>query len=113
MPFISVNVTEKLNDTQKDQIKAGLGEKITIIPGKIEKTLMVNVIDDQSIYMAGEKIQTAYIDVKIYGTADFEVKKAFTDACFEVISEATSIPANQMYLTISDFENWGTRGTLK
>lgn len=114
MPYINVNVTGVLTDTQKEEIKRGLGEKITLIPGKSEKALMIDISDCHTIYMAGEKLeQTAYLDVKIYGHTDFEVKRMFTEAAFAVVSQATGIPADGMYLNFSEYENWGTRGTMK
>ncbi len=114
MPYISVNVTGVLTDAQKDEIKRGLGEKISVIPGKSEKGLMVDISDRHTLYMAGEKCaQTAYLDVKIYGSADLDSKRAFTEAAFAVVSQATGIPADGMYLNFSEYENWGTRGTMK
>lgn len=113
MPYISVQVTEKLTEEQKEQIKTGLGEKIVLIPGKSEAALMVDVSDGHTIFFAGERKQTAYLDVKIYGETELAHKKAFTEAAFEVVAAATGLPAKGMYLTFSQFENWGTRGTLK
>ncbi|MGE4548625.1 MAG: phenylpyruvate tautomerase MIF-related protein [Intestinibacillus sp.] len=114
MPFISVNVTKPLSDAQKDAIMKGLGEKITLIPGKSEAALMIDVADGHAMYLAGTRRDAlAYLDVKIYGSTEFEYKKAFTEAAFQVVAEATGIPADQMYLTFSQFENWGTKGTMK
>lgn len=113
MPYISVNVTRVLTDAQKDAVKTALGEAITRIPGKTEAALMVDVSDGRTIYMAGERRDTAYLDVKIYGAAELADKKAFTEAAFQAVSAATGIPHDGMYLTISEFPNWGTRGSLK
>ncbi len=114
MPYISVNVTGELTDTQKDEIKRGLGDRIAVIPGKSEKALMIDISDRHTIYMAGEKLaHTAYLDVKIYGHTDLEAKRAFTEAAFAVVSQATGIPADGMYLNFSEYDNWGTRGTMK
>lgn len=114
MPFISVNVTKTLSDAQKDAIMKGLGEKITAIPGKSEGALMIDVSDGHTMYLAGQRQELlAYLDVKIYGTTEFAYKKAFTEAAFQVVADATGIPADQMYLTFSQFENWGTKGTMK
>ena len=63
MPYICVNLTKKLTDSQKDAIKAGLGEKIALIPGKSERALMVDIADGRTMYYQGEKRDLAYIDV--------------------------------------------------
>lgn len=92
----------------------GLGEKIALIPGKNEAALMIDISDGHTMYLAGTKReQLAYLDVKIYGSTEFEYKKEFTEAAFQTVAEATGIPADQMYLTFSQFENWGTKGTMK
>lgn len=114
MPFIQVNVTDQLTAEQKDAIKSGLGEKITAIPGKSERALMIDIADGHTLYMAGEnRPHAAYLDVKIYGTTEVEYQKAFTEAAFEVMEQATGISKKEMYLTFSQFPNWGVSGTLK
>lgn len=60
MPYICVNLTKKLTDSQKDAIKAGLGEKIALIPGKSERALMVDIADGRTMYYQGEKRDLAY-----------------------------------------------------
>ena len=55
MPYIGVSTSKKLSDAQKDAIKSALGEKISVIPGKTEKALMVDIADGHTMYFAGEK----------------------------------------------------------
>ena len=43
MPFINVKISENLSDTQVDNIKSRLGKAISLIPGKSEAWLMVNI----------------------------------------------------------------------
>lgn len=113
MPYIGVNISKPLSQAQKDAIKTGFGEAVTLIPGKSEPALMVEIADGRTIYMGGQACETAYIDVKIYGETDFASKKAFTEAAFAVVSKAAGIGADAMYLTFEQYENWGTRGTMK
>lgn len=113
MPYIQINIAKALNDAQKDQIKTGLGQNIALIPGKSEGTLMVDISDQHTIYLAGEKKETAFIDVRIYSTTTEEYKKSFTEAAFQTIAQATGIPQDAMYLTFSEFPNWGTKGSYK
>ena len=46
MPYIGVNLTGTLTDEQKLAIKSGLGEKIGVIPGKVEAALMVGISEN-------------------------------------------------------------------
>ena len=58
MPYIGVSTSKKLSDAQKDALKSALGEKISVIPGKTEKALMVDIADGHTMYFAGEKTRT-------------------------------------------------------
>jgi len=113
MPYIAINTSKPLSDEQKEQLKTVLGEKITVIPGKSESRLMIDISDSHTMYFAGEKRELAYVDVKCYGTTEFENKKAFTEAAFEAIEQITGLPQDGIYLTYSEFENWGTLGSMK
>lgn len=111
MPYIAVNVSRVLSEQEKEAIKAGLGEKISVIPGKVEKGLMVDIADGRSLYYGGKPCDGAYLDVKIYGTAAAEDKKAFTEAAFDVMEQA-GISKKNVYITLSEFPNWGVNGTM-
>lgn len=113
MPYICVNLTKKLTDSQKDAIKAGLGEKIALIPGKSERALMVDIADGRTMYYQGEKRDLAYIDVRCYKSAAFEDKKCFTEAAFEVVEQVTGLTADDIYLSCGEYDTWGTKGSLK
>ena len=113
MPYIAVNVTGTLTREQKLAIKSGLGEKISIIPGKIEKALMVDISENHTMFMGGEERPLAFVDVRCYGETELQYKTEFTEAVFEILQSATELTARDIYLNHTDFANWGTRGTLK
>ncbi len=113
MPYIAINTSKSLTDTQKEELKTALGEKITVIPGKSESRLMIDISDNHTMYFAGEKRELAYIDVRCYKTTEFENKKAFTEVVFNLVQQITGLPQDAIYLTYSEFENWGTMGTMK
>ena len=113
MPYIAVSTSKMLSDEQKDAIKTALGEKISIIPGKTETVLMVDIADGHTMYMAGKKRELAFLDVRCYGATEFENKKAFAEAAVEAVQQATGLAEDSIYLTYSEFANWGTRGSMK
>lgn len=113
MPYICVNLTKKLSDQQKDAIKSSLGEKISLIPGKTEKALMVDFSEGHTMYFAGEKRDLAFVDVRCYKTAAFEDKKKFTEAVFELLEKETGLTADDIYLSWGEYDTWGTKGSMK
>ena len=113
MPYIDINITNKLDDKEKDRIKSKLGELITIIPGKNESGLMVGINDGYTIYLAGDKKEkSAYIIVQMYKSSEFEYEAKFTEKVFEFFEEEFGIAKNNLYLNIGERECWGARGTL-
>ena len=102
-----------LSDEQKDELKKTIGQKISLIPGKTEAALMVDISDNHTMYFAGEKRKLAYVDVRCYGSTEFENKKALTEALFDAVELHTGLHDDSIYLTYTEFSNWGTRGTMK
>ena len=113
MPYIGISTSKNLSEAQKDSLKADLGEKIRVIPGKTEAALMVDISDGHTMYLAGEKRELAFLDVRCFGSTEFANKKAFTEAAFQAVEQQTGLPENAIYLTYSEFANWGTRGSMK
>lgn len=113
MPYIAISTSKILSDAQKDALKTALGEKISVIPGKSEAALMVDITDGHTMYMAGEKRELAFLDVRCFGSTEFANKKAFTEAAFEAVRQTAGLPEDGIYLTYSEFANWGTRGSMK
>ena len=113
MPYVAVNTTQELSDVQKEKIKTELGRLITIIPTKTEAGLLVDFSDSRTIYKAGENVAGAFIDVRLFHKSDFDPKKKFTEETFEMLSRELGLKKENMYLSISEFDNWGTAGTYK
>lgn len=113
MPYIAINTSKTLTDAQKDALKSALGEKIAVIPGKDESRLMIDIDDGRTMYFKGEKRDLAFVEVRCFGTTEFVSKKAFTEAAFQAVQETTGLPQDGIYLNYSEFENWGTMGSMK
>jgi phenylpyruvate tautomerase PptA (4-oxalocrotonate tautomerase family) len=113
MPYIAINTSQKLSDAQKEKIKTELGRLITIIPTKAEAGLLVDFSDSRTMYKAGENVSGAFIDVRLFHKSDFEPKKKFTEETFEMLSRELGLKKENMYLTIMEFDNWGSAGTYK
>jgi len=113
MPYIAINTSEKLSDAQKETIKTELGRLITIIPTKTEAGTFVDFSDSRTMYKGGEAISGAFIELRLWRKSEFEPKKQFTEAVFELLSRELGLKKENMYLTIMEFEEWGSAGILK
>ena len=113
MPYIAINTSQKLSDAQKEKIKSELGRLITILPTKTEAGTLVDFCDCRTIYKAGENVPGAFIDIRLFHKSDFEPKKKFTEETFELLSRELGLKKENMYLSIMEFDNWGSAGTYK
>ncbi|MCL2878902.1 MAG: hypothetical protein FWF29_01535 [Treponema sp.] len=110
MPYIAINTTVNLSDSQKDKIKSELGRLMDIIPTKSEAQLLVDFSGSHTFYKAGVKTDGAFIDLRIFHRADLEPKKKYTAEVFSLLIRELGLKKENMYLNISEFENWGSNG---
>jgi phenylpyruvate tautomerase PptA (4-oxalocrotonate tautomerase family) len=113
MPFIQVNVSQKLEVQQKEYVKAILGELITLIPGKTEAVTMIDLADDRSIYKGGKPVEGGFIEVRLYGAAEQSSKEALTEAIFSAMEQLLGIQPQNLYINILEMNSWGSNGRLK
>ena len=110
MPFIDTKVTVKLNDQQKEEIKADLGKLITTL-NKSESYLMVGIEDSYDLWLGGKKLDKgAYIAVSLYGDAPGESYDRLTGQICDLLSEKLGIPGNAVYVTYHPVSDWGWNG---
>ena len=112
MPYINISTSQKLSDAQKEKIKTELGRLIAIIPTKAEAYLMVDFSDARTFYKAGQKVDGAFIDLRLFYKSELAPKKKFTEETFALLSGELGIKKENLYLTIMEFDNWGSSGTL-
>lgn len=113
MPFIEVKTSAHLTQEKKIELKSGLGQVITRIPGKKEAALMVGLVGDYDLYFAGEKAdQGAYVEVKMYKSASTEAKAAVNDGICELLYNSLSISPDFVYITFFEQAEWGFKGKL-
>jgi phenylpyruvate tautomerase PptA (4-oxalocrotonate tautomerase family) len=113
MPYIAVNTVQKLSEEKQEKLKAEFGRLISIIPTKNEAGLLVDFSGDRVLYKAGAKVNGAFVELRLFRKADFEAKKKFTEEIFALFSRELGIEQGNIYLTILEFDNWGSGGTLK
>ena len=113
MPFIDSKITLKISEEKKEKIKSELGKIISVIPGKSESWLMVGINDDYRLYFKGEKKEkAAFVEVKIYGSADKSAKDKVTSLICSLYEKELDIPKDSVYITFQEIGDWGWNGGL-
>jgi hypothetical protein len=111
MPFINSKISVKITKEQEECIKTKLGKAITLIPGKSESWLMVGFEDDYSLYFKGQQYEKiAFVEVKIFGSAESSALEKLTQAICTIYEEELSIPKDKIYITYQEISSWGYNG---
>ena len=101
MPFINSKLSVKALKTQ-------LGHAIEAIPGKTESWLMVGFEDDYCLYFKGNQDgPTAFIEVKIFGSAPDSAFDRLTERISSIYEEELGIPKNRIYIKYEEVLHWG------
>ncbi|KHD35940.1 hypothetical protein NL50_11750 [Clostridium acetobutylicum] len=113
MPFINSTVTVKLDKEKESTLKTELGKIIELLPGKSEDWLMVGFKDNYPLYFKGEKKdKAAFIEVKIFGSADKASKNKLVSEISSLMENELSIPKDCIYITVDEVSNWAWNGSL-
>ena len=111
MPFIHSKTNIKTTANQQLELKTRLGEAISILPGKSEAWLMINLEDDQKMYFRGDDSEPlAFICVNCYGNADEAAFDRMTDELTKIYGEVLGIKADHMYIKYDASLHWGWNG---
>jgi len=113
MPYINSTITVKLTQEKEEIIKSKLGQIITEIPGKSEKALMVSFNDNHTLYFRGDKQdKAAFVEVKIFGTAERKYKEVITSRICSLFEEELSIAQDNIYIVFDEIKDWGGNGRM-
>ena len=111
MPFISITTNAAVTDENAVSIKTALGKAISVLPGKSENWLMVNISDNNRMYFKGTDSPAAMVKTELYGKADPAKLSALTSEITAVLGDTLSIPADRIYVSYLCTENWGWNGS--
>ena len=111
MPFVNAKVSVKTTLKQRQTIKERLGKAISILPGKSEPWLMVDLEDDQTMYFRGDnKEPIAFISVNMYGEPAPEAFENMTAELTDIFGEVLGVAADHMYIKYDSSLYWGWNG---
>ena len=113
MPYILINTNKDISQDKKIALKTNFGKNISKIEGKTESRLMVNISDKNSMYFGGDDTKDiAFVEVRLYKSAPFEQKEKFVNSIFEGIYDILKIKKEDVFLSITEHNEWGTGGKL-
>lgn len=111
MPFIDSKVSVKTTPEQRKELKEKLGKAISLIPGKSESWLMIDLADEQEMYFRGEGQEpTAFIAVNLYGDSNPGAFSKLTAELTRIYGDVLGISPDHIYVKYSTTFDWGWNG---
>ena len=112
MPFINSKVNVKTTLKQRQEIKDRLGKAISIIPGKSESWLMLDLEDDHTMYFRGDNNDPiAFVSVNIYGNPEPSAFEKMTAEITKIFGEVLGVAPDHMYIKYDASMYWGWNGS--
>ncbi len=107
MPFINVKTSVSADENTKASIERKLTDSITLLPGKTANYFMCAVEDNISFMFHGDKENTAFVEVKIFGKSTREAYEKLTSAICDILEEELNVKPEYCYVKFEEAENWG------
>ncbi len=112
MPFINSRVSTVMTASQRSSVKEKLGRAISIIPGKSEEWLMVELADGCDLYFQGEQTQpSAFVEVKVFGAIPEGCLDKLTGEICGIYEQELQIPQDHVYIKYEEVDKWGWNGS--
>ena len=112
MPFVDVKLTKKLDNAEENNLKAKIGELISVFPGKSESWLMCKIADDKKIWFRGDNSSdSAFVEVKLFGSVDKASANKFTGELCRYLEEKVGIDSDRVYIRYEGGTDWGWNGS--
>lgn len=111
MPFILTRVNIALSDEQEIALKAGLGEAISLVPGKSEASLMLGFESAYHLYLHGEASQpVAYITVAVFNNESHCGYQQLSAAITQLFNRVLAIEPDKIFIRYEDIPVWSVAG---
>ena len=113
MPFVDARITVTLTDSQKDAIKAELGQAVQVF-GKGESFLMVGIADGYDLWFGGNKLERgAYVSFSMIGDTPDAACSEFSAKVCDILERNAGVSGGSVYVTFHpmDRKRWGWNGS--
>jgi hypothetical protein len=112
MPYMHVRTNVAVGKDKQVAIKAAFGEAISLLPGKSEQWLMVDVEEQATLFLAGEGDRPlAMVEVELLGKSTPRAYEALTARVCEIMQRELSIAPDGVYVKYAEIEHWGYNGS--
>ena len=108
MPYIRVRTNQTLSEKAETELKCALGEAISLLPGKSEAYLMVDIEGAAHLWFRGEcERRLAMVEVDLLGKSDPASYEKLTKRICDVMEKTADVPADGVYVKYGEYTHGG------
>ena len=112
MPYIETKTSASVSREKELLLKEELGKAIELIPGKNEKWLVLNLIDNCRMALGGNADdEVAMVEIDIFGTSTDAAFEALTNKICAVMEEVIGVKSDRVYVKYREVDRWGWNGS--
>ena len=111
MPFINVKTNTPVSKDKETALKSALGQAVSIIPGKSETWLMVEIEPERKLYFKGTDDPAAMVSVSVFGSADSASFAKLTNSICTILNNELGIDTARTYVKYEATRDWGWNGS--
>lgn len=113
MPYLHVKVGKSLTGEEQRSLYEACAQLICLIPNKNADNCMVHIEQDCALYMKGERINGAFVDLRLYKPSPLAQKQAFTKGLYDYLVDQLALRPDAVYMNIIELDQWVSSGTIK
>ncbi len=112
MPYLRARTNCTVSEKETTALRRAFGEAISLIPGKTERWLMVDIDGGASLSLAGDADRKlAMLEVEIFGKSTPAAYDALTARLTEIMGEILGIAPDGVYVKYAEVDHWGFAGS--
>lgn len=112
MPYIHTKCNIPVGDKERAELVRAFGAAISLLPGKDERYLMVDIEGGAHLALAGKSDRPlAMIEVELFGRSTDAAYGALTARLTEEMGRILSVPPDGIYVKYAEVGHWGYAGT--
>ena len=112
MPYLRARVNRTVSEDETAQLRRKFGEAISLLPGKTERWLMVDIDGSASLSLAGDGSRPlAMLEVELYGKSTPDAYDALTARLTEILDEVLGVSPDGVYVKYAEVDHWGFAGS--
>ena len=106
MPYVHLNASRPLTDTEIAELRDAVAELMPLLPGKTHENTMIHITGGCAITKGDPMLPAVFVELHTYKPSPEEARKAFAAQLIAMLSEKLDVPGENIYLNIIPLDEW-------